>query len=100
MSGYSLADLEVLAAQERVTLRDLLEELRAAGLELVAEAPFDRLRDAKRSIEEVNIAGLRLARLTIHQLPTTDIESLYKQIAALQYDVGGDSGVRAASANS
>jgi hypothetical protein len=88
VSGYSLADLEVLAAQERVTLRDLLEQLRAAGLELVAEAPFDRLRDPKRSIEEVNIAGLRLARLTIHQLPTNDIESLYKQIAALQYDVG------------
>jgi len=87
VSGYSLADLEALAARERVTLRDLLEQLRAAGLELVAEAPFDRLRDPKRSIEEVNIAGLRLARLTIHQLPTNDIESLYKQIAALQYDV-------------
>jgi aminodeoxyfutalosine synthase len=87
VSGYSLADLELLAAQERITLRDLLEQLRAAGLELVAEAPFDRLRDPKRSIEEVNIAGLRLARLTIHQLPTSDIESLYKQIAALQYDV-------------
>jgi aminodeoxyfutalosine synthase len=87
VSGYSLADLEVLAAQERVTLRDLLEQLRAVGLELVAEAPFDRLRDAKRSIEEVNIAGMRLARLTIHQLPTNDIESLYKQIAAVQYDV-------------
>src|SRR5215471_7105588 len=88
VSGYSLADLEVLASQERVTLRDLLEQLRAAGLELVAEAPFDRLRDPKRSIEEVNIAGLRLARLTIHQLPTNDIESLYKHIAGLQYDVG------------
>ena len=46
VSGYSLADLEVLAAQERITLRDLLEQLRASGLELVAEAPFDRLRDA------------------------------------------------------
>jgi aminodeoxyfutalosine synthase len=87
VSGYSLADLEVLAAQERITLRDLLEQLRDAGLELVAEAPFDRLRDPKRSIEEVNIAGMRLARLTIHQLPTNDIESLYKRIAALQYDV-------------
>jgi aminodeoxyfutalosine synthase len=88
VSGYSLADLEVLAAQERITLRDLLEQLRAAGLELVAEAPFDRLRDARRSIEEVNIAGLRLARLTIHQLPTSDLEAFYKQIAAVQYDVG------------
>ena len=37
----------------------------AAGLELVAEAPFDRLQDARRSVEEVNIAGLALARLTV-----------------------------------
>jgi CofH/MqnC-like protein len=88
VSAYSLSDLEALAGRERVTLRDLLEQLRAVGLELVAEAPFDRLRDAKRSIEEVNIAGLRLARLSIHQLPTDDAPALYKQIAALQYDVG------------
>ena len=47
-------------SRERVTLRALLEELRAAGLELVAEAPFDRLQDPRRSIEEVNIAGLAL----------------------------------------
>jgi hypothetical protein len=88
LSGYSLADLEELAGREHVTLRALLEELSASGLELVAEAPFDRLRDAKRSIEEVNIAGLRLARLTFHQLPTADVPALYKQIALLQYDVG------------
>src|SRR5438105_14011153 len=38
VSGYSLSDLEALAARERVTLRSILEELRASGLELVAEA--------------------------------------------------------------
>ena len=73
VSGFSLADLEQLAVRERVTLRALLEELRAAGLELVAEAPFDRLQDRRRSIEEVNIAGLALARLTIHQLPSAEV---------------------------
>jgi aminodeoxyfutalosine synthase len=88
VSGFSLADLEALAGREGVTLRALLEELAAAGLELVAEAPFDRLRDPRRSIEEVNIAGLRLARLTIHQLPSTDIADLYAQIDALQSRVG------------
>lgn len=88
VSGFSLADLEALAGREGVTLRALLEELAAAGLELVAEAPFDRLRDARRSIEEVNIAGLRLARLTIHQLPSTDSAELYTQIDALQSRVG------------
>src|SRR5580704_192755 len=72
VSAYSLADLEELAVREHVTLRSLLEELRTAGLEIIAEAPFDRLRDARRAIEEVNIAGLALARLTIDRLPETD----------------------------
>src|SRR5262245_27913404 len=65
VTGFSLADLEALAAREGVTLRMLLEELRAAGLDLVAEAAVDRLQDPRRSIEEVNIAGLALARLTV-----------------------------------
>lgn len=88
LSAYSLADLEALALSEHITLRNLLEELQAAGLELVAEAPFDRLRDARRSIEEVNIAGLRLARLTIHQWPGADVSTLYRSVATLQDQVG------------
>lgn len=88
VSGYSLADLEDLAGRERVTLRALLEDLRAAGLELIAEAPFDRLRDARRSIEEVNIAGMALARLTIDRLPAIDAPALLKQIAMLHREVG------------
>jgi aminodeoxyfutalosine synthase len=88
VSAFSLSDLEDLAARELVTLRALLEELRAAGLELVSLAPFDRLQDARRSIEEVNIAGLALGRLTIDQLPSADAPALYRQVAALQRSVG------------
>jgi aminodeoxyfutalosine synthase len=84
LSGFSLDDLEATAALEGMTLRALLEELHAAGLELVAEAPFDRLRDARRSVEEVNISGLALARLTIHQLPAADPIALLKDVVALQ----------------
>ena len=83
LSAFSLADLEQLSAREGITLRALLEELRAAGLELVAEAPFDRLQDPRRSIEEVNIAGLALARLTIHQSPA-DRVAVLKAVAELQ----------------
>ena len=88
LSGFSLADLEQLAGRERVTLRALLEDLHAAGLELVAEAPFDLLRDPRRSIEEVNIAGLALGRLTVHQLPSADVPELMKRVSALQQQVG------------
>lgn len=84
VSGFSLADLEQVAARERATLRSLLEELRAAGLELVADAPFDRLDDPRRSIEEVNIAGLALARLTIGAVRSADLITVYTAVADLQ----------------
>jgi aminodeoxyfutalosine synthase len=88
VSAYSLADLEALAVREQVTLRSLLEDLRAGGLELIAEAPFDLLADARRSIEQVNIAGLLLARLTIDRLPAADSSALLNDVAALQREVG------------
>jgi aminodeoxyfutalosine synthase len=84
VSAFSLADLEQLAAREEMTLRLLLEDLRSAGLDLVADAPFDRLRDARRSIEEVNIAGLALARLTVDQSPASDPLTLLTAVAELQ----------------
>jgi len=77
-----------MAARESVTLRSLLEDLRAAGLELVAEAPIDLMRSARRSIEEVNIGGLALGRLTVHRLQDPDMVSLFKSVVALQYQVG------------
>jgi aminodeoxyfutalosine synthase len=88
VSAFSLADLEQLALAEQIPLRTLLEEFRRTGLELIAQAPFDRLRNPRMAIEEVNIAGLALARLTIQTLPSADVPSLYRQIAALQHDVG------------
>ena len=88
VSGFSLSDLEQLSARESVTLRALLEDLRAAGLELVAEASVDLLQDARRSIEEVNIAGLALARLTVDRAPSPDPLPQLKQVAELQRAVG------------
>jgi len=84
VSAFSLADLEVLAARDGLTLRALLEELHAAGLEMVAEAPFDRLQDPRRSVEEVNISGLALARLTVYQSASPDRLPLLKAVADLQ----------------
>lgn len=87
VSGFSLVDLEALALQEATTLRALLEALRGAGLELVADAPIDRLQDARRSIEEVNIAGLSLARLTVDQAAVDPMPQL-AAVADLQKATG------------
>jgi aminodeoxyfutalosine synthase len=84
VSAFSLADLEELAARQNFTLRALLEELRGAGLELVGEAPLDRLRDARRAVEEVNIAGLTLARLTVHRSASVDPVPMLRAARALQ----------------
>jgi len=88
VSAFSLADLEQLAASEGITLRALLENLAEAGLDLIAEAPFDALQSPRRSIEEVNIAGVTLARLTVHRLPPEDASSFLKRVAQLQREVG------------
>jgi len=53
----------------------------------VAEAPIDRLQDPRRSIEEVNIAGLTLARLTVERTPSADPMPLLKTVADLQRSV-------------
>src|SRR5262245_17221024 len=87
VTGFALGDLEMLSAKEGLTLRALLEEMRATGLELVGEAAIDRLHDARRSIEEVNIAGLGLARLTVEQSPSSDVMPLLKRVADLQRTV-------------
>jgi len=88
VSGFSLADLEQLAARESVTLRALLEALRAAGLELVAEAPIELLQNARRSIEEVNIAGLALARVTVDRFAPADSLEQLRVVADLQRATG------------
>src|SRR5262249_42868309 len=62
--------------------------LRAAGLELVAEASPEGLQDPRRSIEEVNIAGLALARLTVERAASADPLPQLKAVAELQRAVG------------
>ena len=88
VSAYSLSDLESVASSDGSPLRSLLEELRRAGLELVAEAAVDTLGDAQRSLEAVKLAGLVLARVTVDRSPSPDPVPLLKLVADLQRRVG------------
>jgi aminodeoxyfutalosine synthase len=87
VSGFALDDLERLAARDGATLRALLEDFHAAGLELVADAPYDAMQSPRRAVEEVNISGLALARLTVHRLEGADPLPLFKAVAELQREV-------------
>lgn len=67
VSGFSLADLESLADRAHESLATVLKTLKDAGLEIVAEAPLDRLREVQRSVEAAARSDLMIARVTVHE---------------------------------
>ncbi len=64
VTGFAVDDLAELAAGDSQALRDLVSELKAAGLSLVAEARAERL-PGPEALEAVRRGGLRIGRLTI-----------------------------------
>jgi aminodeoxyfutalosine synthase len=66
----------------------VLSALRKAGLELIAQAPIDRLSDPERAIEAMTDAGLRLSRLTVDETPEREWTAVCRDVAALQTRLG------------
>ncbi|MEO5742657.1 MAG: hypothetical protein ABIS29_18885 [Vicinamibacterales bacterium] len=66
----------------------VLSALRKAGLELVTQAPIDRLSDPERALEALADAGLRLARLTVNDTPVGDWTAVCRKVSALQTRLG------------
>jgi aminodeoxyfutalosine synthase len=66
VAAYSLADLEVRAAQGWGSLDEVLQALVAAGLSDVAELPLDRLADPVAALRRLAASGARPERLTVH----------------------------------
>jgi hypothetical protein len=62
----------------------VLAALKRAGLELVAQAPLDRLRSPEHALEAVTDAGLELARLTIVDTPARNWSAVCREVAAHQ----------------
>ena len=65
MSAFCLFELSKLPEGLPV----VLAALRKAGLEMIAQAPIDRLRAPERALEALTDAGLQLARLTVNETP-------------------------------
>jgi aminodeoxyfutalosine synthase len=70
VSGFSLADLGTLAGA--ASLETTLRALRAAGLDMVAEAPVDRLENPESAFAAMESAGFTRARLTVDRAPGDD----------------------------
>jgi CofH/MqnC C-terminal region len=89
VSAYSLDDLLELAGGGLASLTDLVARLAAAGLDIVAEAPLDRLSDAAGAIRAARDAGVQVPRLTVRELPAGDELRFVTLARDIQSSVGG-----------
>ena len=94
MSAFCLFELRKLPEGLPV----VLAALRNAGLELIAQAPIDRLRSPEQALEAVTDAGLRLARLTVNETPGRPWKFVCREVAALQSSSSRHNARRVASA--
>ena len=88
VTGFSLHELEDVCAAERTPLEDALARLHDAGLDLVAEAQVDHLRDPARAFSAAGHAGLNVARLTISRVANVERSALVRRVAGWQATAG------------
>ena len=65
-----------------------LAALKKAGLNLIAQAPIDRLNEPERALETLTDAGLQLSRLTVNETPAREWTEVCREVAALQTRLG------------
>jgi aminodeoxyfutalosine synthase len=83
VSAFSWLDVERLAAAGETTSR-VLQRLRAAGLDALAEFPLDRVNDPRAALEAIVSAGYTQVRLTIEKTPADARSKLFIAAAALK----------------
>ncbi|HEY3884544.1 MAG TPA: hypothetical protein VGL62_05010 [Vicinamibacterales bacterium] len=88
VTAFSLSDLAAMADSPG-RLRDVLAALAAVGLETIAEAPIDLLRDPVAAVRAARDAGLRVPRLTVHRLAESARASTVALASAIQAAAGG-----------
>jgi aminodeoxyfutalosine synthase len=82
VSGYSWMDIERLA--EKGNTGDVLQRLRAQGLDAIAEMPLDRIVDADNAFDLLMTKGFTRVRLSIEKAPPGDRVALLLRAAHLQ----------------
>jgi aminodeoxyfutalosine synthase len=83
VSAFCWADIERLGAGERRGVPHVLQELRGAGLDALAELPLDTVEMAP-AVERLTAAGFERLRLSIHKAPAAARVGLLLQAAELQ----------------
>jgi 2-iminoacetate synthase ThiH len=84
VSAFSWLDVERLAAAGVEKTSKVLQRLRAAGLDALAEFPLDRVTDPHLALESIVSAGYPQVRLTIDKTPADARTKLFTTAAALK----------------
>ena len=82
VSGFSWLDIERFA--EGHTVAHVLKQLRARGLDAVAEIPLDRVTDIDSALDRLIAAGYQRIRLSIEKIAAADRTALLLRAAELQ----------------
>ena len=84
VSAFSWVDVERLAAAESARVTTVLQRLRRAGLDALAEVPLDRIENHVEAIDALVSAGYAQVRLTVDKAPADVRLRLFIAAAALQ----------------
>ena len=88
VSGFAWADVERLAAAAGVSAAGVLDRLRAAGLDAIAQLPLDRIDNPDEALERLATAGYRQVRLTNDKAAAAARTTLLLRAAELQAAFG------------
>lgn len=89
LSAFSLSDLWLLSDASTTRFARVLGELKAADLQTIADAPIDAVPEPAALIAAAHDAGIRVPRLTIHELPAQRRVDLVCLARDIQSQVGG-----------
>jgi aminodeoxyfutalosine synthase len=84
VSGFSLAHLEQAAAGDIARVTAWIGDLRAAGLDLIDEAPVDVLKQPAALLHAAMAGGVPVARLTVHGGAAAGPLPIIRLVTALQ----------------
>ena len=87
VAGFSWADVERWAGGHGHAR--VLETLRGAGLDAIAELPIDTIPELSTAIRGLKAAGFDQLRLSVATMPAADRTNLLLRAGELQDDVGG-----------
>lgn len=88
VSGFTWGDIDRVASADGVPVSRVLEALRRAGLDALADVPLDAAADPARVVDCLRGAGFRQLRLTIEKAPAAERRALVERAAALQEQYG------------